>query len=162
MSEGRPALRFADAILRAVALLLFGLFLLLALPRLVQLAFVRIEGAFRFATVTPGEARRQVLGSEVAAAYDRMRQAIPREGEYVLIEGADPREGSIFWVRYELAPRKALFLGSWEQLRANGELLRLWPRGVRYAVVSGPKGQPPVLLEQRDLLAVLDWSHARP
>ena len=161
MSSVKSALRFADSVLRAVVLLLFGLFLLTALPRFVRLAYLRIEGVL-FQAPAPGEVRRLVLGPDVAAAYDRIREAIPRDGEYVLIEGVDPREGSIFWVRYELAPRKALFLGSWEQLPASDEVRRLWPPGARYAVVSSSQGYAPALLEQRELLADLDRFHARP
>lgn len=153
-------LRLIDSVLRAVALVLFAGFLITSFPRTVRRSVERIGyAASRFAE-TPEGARRRVLGPEVAAAYDLLRRAIPTDGAYLLVDGGTLWQGSPYWVRYQLAPRKALLAGDLGRLPSAQEVLRRWPPGLRYAVIALPEGIPPVLMEKDELLSTLERAHA--
>lgn len=156
-------LRFIDSVLRAAALALFALFLLTSLLRTVGQILQRYLSAVAVAAKTPAEERRRTMGPGVAEAYDRLRRTIPRHGEYLLIDGGSIWQGSPYWVRFELAPRKARLAGSLGERPKLEEILRVWPASTRFAVVALPEGQPPALYEKEDLLALRergDSSHA--
>jgi len=149
-----------ESALRTLALAVFGLFLLTALPRALQRTVERLAVAVLRAPESPEAARRRVLRPEVAEVYDRLRREIPVDGAYLLIDGGTPPQASSVWARFELAPRKALLLGSWNQLPSSAALRRAWPPAIRYAVVALPERQAPVVLTEEELLAALDRSHA--
>jgi hypothetical protein len=153
-------LRFLPSVLRAAVLALFGIFLASLLPRGLSASLGRIALALRQAGETPAEARLRVYGSAVTAAYERLRRAIPRDGEYLLIDGGTEPQASALWTRYELAPRKARLLGRWDQLPSSEVLRRSWPPGSRFVVIALPEGNPPQVMEKDELLAALDRPHA--
>ena len=153
-------LRLVDSVLRTAALVLFAAFLVTALPKALRRSIERTASAVSWAAETPEAARRRVLGPEVAAAYDRLRSAIPSDGAYLLVDGGTLGQGSPYWVRYQLAPRKAVLAGDLGHLPSAEEVLRHWPPGIRYAVVALPEGAPPVLMERGDLITTLVRVHA--
>ena len=158
-------LRFIDSVLRAAALALFALFLLTSLPRTAGQVAQRGLYAVAVAAETPAAERRRRMSPGVAEAYDRLRREIPRDGEYLLIDGGSIWHGSPYWVRFELAPRKARLVGVLGEMPKLEEILRAWPASTRYAVVALPDGRPPAIYEKDDLLALQKQqidSHAIP
>jgi hypothetical protein len=149
-----------DKVLRRAALVLFALFVLTSLPVAAWRALGRLGFALSRAPESVPQARLRILGPEVTAAYDALRRAIPRDGEYLLIDGGTPDQGNPLWVRFELAPRKARWLGAWSALPSSEELRRRWPATARYAVIALPERQPPVLLSQEELLSALERARA--
>jgi hypothetical protein len=155
-------LRFIDSVLRAAALALFALFLLTSLPRTVGQVAQRGLHAVAHAAETPAEERRRTMGPGAAETYDRLRRMIPRDGEYLLIDGGSLWQGSPYWVRFELAPRKPRLVGALGEMPKLEEILRRWPASTRFAVVAPPEGQLPAVYERKDLLALQERerSHA--
>jgi hypothetical protein len=154
-----PIVRSISAILRAVALGLFGLFLVLSVPR----ALTRSAWRFSLAASTVGEdpaaARRRLMGEPWVEAIERIRQAVPRDGEYLLVSGGEWALGCPYWVRFDLAPRRALYVGQANQLtdvaklRSDLEPTPLW------VVVAFQDRQPPLLLDRETFLAGLERMH---
>jgi hypothetical protein len=148
----------ATASARRVVLGLFFASLLVAVP----LAAVRVAFRLREAAAAMGEdargARARKLGADAVAAYDRIRRAVPEDGAYLLLDGGEEWEGATYWVRFELAPRRARFAGRLSELAATpGWTL---PPGPRWVVVALP-GRPPLLLAREDLVARLARMHGR-
>ncbi len=138
------------AFLRSLAAGIFLLFLATAVPPAILQSAGRIVWAASLAGEDPPAARRRFLGEPWTRAVDEIRRVIPPDGEYLLAsaEGAE----DTYWVRFELAPRRPLFLGRWSRLPA-GTLL---PPGPRWVVVAFEEPQPPLLLTREDFLRRLD------
>ena len=54
-------------------------------------------------------ARERSLGAPVVESLDAIRRAIPSTEEYLLVDGGEEFQGATYWVRFELAPRRARF-----------------------------------------------------
>ncbi|HEV7785745.1 MAG TPA: hypothetical protein VGQ28_10445 [Thermoanaerobaculia bacterium] len=157
-------LTFAGSVLRAVALALLAVSLLAAIP----MATLRVERRIFQVVQLAGEnargAHARVLGAAAADALDSIRRTIPPGGEYLLLDGGAEEQAATFWVRFELAPRRARYvgrlnempgvLGSFQQLRQA--LSR--PGGPRWVVIAFPR-DPAVLLDRGELLRRMDASH---
>jgi hypothetical protein len=151
-----------DRLFRWLALGLVGFGLVSALPVAWQHAFPIYRYALRFSAETPEAARERVLGPKASEAYRRLRREIPEDGSYILIDGARLRDGAPYWVRYQLAPRRALYLGHWQTLPSAAALDAAWPAGVRFAVLALRGDEGPVVFERHELLADLEVAHAAP
>jgi len=148
-------LSFAGFVFRALTLGLFVLFFLAALPQAAVHVAERTGEAIRQWNEPPAAARRRVLGEPCAAAIERIRRAVPRDGEYLLVDGAPPWEGGTYWVRFELAPRRARFLGPWSELASR----RRRPPDGSLVVIAFGDGVPPLMMDRESFLRELDKVH---
>jgi len=69
-----------------------------------------------------------------------------------VIDAQPVEEGAIYWVRFDLAPRRALFLGRQRNLPGPQRLQSRIPAGVRWVVVASGSAMPPKLLIREELL----------
>lgn len=138
-----------------IALALFLLFLAVSLPVSLGRSARRISTAFRFAGETAYEERARVFGPEYALAIEEIRRLIPRDGVYLLLDGDDQELGGAIWVRFDLAPRRAVFLGFLKDLGSPASFRRRAVREARWVVV-GYAHKPPRLMERSDLLRRLE------
>jgi hypothetical protein len=140
------------AFLRALALGIFLLFLATAVPPAILQSGGRVLWAASLAKEDEETARRRFLGEPWARSIDEIRQVIPPDGEY-LLASAEGTEDT-YWIRFELAPRRALFLGRWSQLPAGA----LLPPGPRWVVVAFEEPRPPLLMTREAFLRRIDRS----
>jgi hypothetical protein len=140
-------LSFAGSVFRAVTLALVAVSVLAAVP------FTALHVGRRLVETVPlaGEdargARERILGASVVARLDAIRHVIPADGEYLLVDGGEEPEGATYWVRFELAPRRARFVGRLSEMKVPPSL----PAGPRWVVVAFPDG-PAALFDRDDFL----------
>jgi hypothetical protein len=94
---------------------------------------------------SPREVRAMVFGGAYVHAVERIRQMIGRDEPY-LVDQVDASNalGSMFWVRYDLLPRRAIAARSRAPVSAlAGDC---WKAQVRWEVVGLSVGAPPLLL----------------
>jgi hypothetical protein len=96
-------------------------------------------------------ARERLLGASVVESLDGIRHVIPADGEYLLVDGGEEPEGATYWVRFELAPRRARFVGRLSEMQAPPRL----PPGTRWVVIAFPDG-PAALFDRDDFLRRLE------
>jgi len=152
-------LSFAGSVFRALALGIFALFLVLAVPAAVSRSARWVVQAALVANEDLDAARRRSLGDPWVSAIAEIRRTIPREGEYLLVNGGMEWEGGPLWVRFDLAPRRARFLGPWSELPDSETLRRRLPPGPRWVIIAFREPQPPVLMNREEFLHVLGRSH---
>jgi hypothetical protein len=100
----------------------------------------------------PATARRRVFGTPYTEAILGIRRALPPGYVYVIINMDDEDDGFPLWVRYDLAPHRAIYLGRLSQLPPN--VRRDLPRGGQPIVLTYGSQAPPQLISRRDFL---DW-----
>jgi hypothetical protein len=110
----------------------------LALDRAARHAGLAIDEAHE----TEDAARARVRGRAFVDAVDAIRRALPADEPYLLIDKAAPEEGAANWVRYELAPRRAILIRG----ERSGPWLRQHvPAGIQWVVVARGRAAPPSL-----------------
>ncbi len=146
---------------RALALAVFALFLVHSGVTAVWRSAQWIGQAATLAALDHNAVRRWLYGDPYVRAIARLRRAIPPDGEYLLVREGTVWEGNAYWVRFELAPRRARYLGPWSELPADAAALRArMPPGPRYVVLAAGAPRPPRLLEREDFLRLVERSHA--
>jgi hypothetical protein len=103
--------------------------------------------------------RRRALGSAYVLAIERIRRAVPRDREYLLVAGGTEFQGGAFWLRYELAPRRARYVGRLPELSDSRTVRWRMPPGPRYVVIAFSEPRPPVLMDREEFLRSLDRPH---
>lgn len=136
------------------ALALFGLLLAVSLAGSSVRSVRRIYRAALYAGETPLEERSRLFGPEYAAAIEEIRRTIPPHGVYALVEGDPSEEGSVFWVRFDLVPRRAAYLGFLQELRSPKIVRERLIREARWVIVTSVR-RPPVLYERHEFLQQL-------
>jgi hypothetical protein len=126
---------------------LFGLFLVAAVPQAVQRAAGMLRYASRLGGESPVTARARFSGDAYVHAIDEIRSALPIDRPYVLVEAGRPQDGGVYWVRWDLAPRRAVYLGQLAELSDAVRSRRPFIAPLRQVVVSYGPGQPPRLVE---------------
>ncbi len=139
--------RFADGL----ALALLVAFLVVAVPAAARTALWRIGSCLRHLGEPLAAARARLQGPAYAAAIDRLRATIPLDEPYLLIDRSRPGEAAAIWVRYELAPRRAVFFRGRDAADA-GWLRRRVPRPVHWVVVAPGEGRPPTLYSRFEFM----------
>lgn len=152
MINSPAVLSFAGSVLRAAALAVFALYFALALPPTLARWMRWTRQALAVAGEDPAAERRRFLTPPYAARIEAIRRIIPLDGEYLLVDGGTELEGGAYWVRFELAPRRARYVGRLSELPAAGVLRQRLPRGPRWLVISFRDPVPPILLERDDFL----------
>lgn len=102
------------------------------------------------------EARARVYGEAYTRAIDQIRRELPAGEGYLLVEGGVPGSGGAYWVRYDLAPRRALYLGRLEELTSGFRLRRRLGANLRHIVVTFDSGRPPRLYDRYRFLQEID------
>ncbi|HEX7185051.1 MAG TPA: hypothetical protein VF756_24700 [Thermoanaerobaculia bacterium] len=138
-----------------IALALFFLFLAVSLPLSLGRSVRRIHAAFRFAGETAYEERARHFGAEYARAVEEIRRTIPKDGVYLLLDGDEEELGGAIWVRFDLAPRRAVFLGFLKDLKTPASFRYPLIRETRWVVI-GYAQKPPRLMEGSELLRRLE------
>jgi hypothetical protein len=153
----RPA-----TIVRSVTLLVLAAHLLLALTKELSRSLLWVRQGLSTMSWDLASARRAALGDAWVDAIGALRQAIPRDGEYFLVNADSRRADAPLWVRFELAPRRARFLGSLAEVAADEDReARLVGPG-RWVVVALPEPQAPRLLTREQFLHDMELRHASP
>jgi hypothetical protein len=143
-------------LLDVVAVALFGVYLVAAVPLAIRRAvnMLRTE-----AEVAAGEsltdARARCFGDSYTRAIDEIRRAIPADRAYLLVDGGRPQDGDTYWVRYDLAPRPAISAGQLATLDAARLRRVLGLRDLRQVVVAYAPGVPPRLYDLASFLGDL-------
>lgn len=97
---------------------------------------------------TPSEERIRAYGPDYIRAIEEIRRIIPEDGAYVLISDGPESEGAPYWIKYDLAPRRAVYLGELHTLQPVDRLRKRMPRAARWVVISYDSYRPPVLIER--------------
>jgi hypothetical protein len=134
--------------LDVLAAALFVFFLVAAVPQALARAAGMLRLARHAARETPAAARARVAGDDYSRAIDDIRRALPPTEAYLLVEGGRPQEGGAYWVRYDLAPRRALFLGRLTELTDAHRLRQRLGANLRHVVVAYGPGLPPRLYDR--------------
>lgn len=137
-----------------LALALFGLFLAVSLTISVGRATRRIYGSIVAAGETPLEERSRIFDPRYVQAIEEIRRAIPRDGVYALVDADPVEEGSVYWVRFDLAPRRAIYLGFLHELQTPRIARERMVREARWVIVASIH-RPPVLYARHDFLRQL-------
>ena len=132
-----------------LALALLALQLAVAVPRaLLRSAREGVNLAVHW-NETPYERRVRTFGPAYVQAIDRIRKTIPVDGAYVLVNAhPNVEEGAPVWVKFELAPRRAVYLGKLDKLGTAERVRRRMPRAARWVVITNGAYDPPVLVER--------------
>ncbi len=137
--------------LRVVATVLVGAYLVCAVPRAADISLFMLRLPARAAGESLTAARARLFGKEYTGAIEEIRRRVSAGEPYALVAGDGQESGGAYWVRYDLAPRRAVFLGRLERLRDAAGLGRALPVAVRQVVVAYA-GRPPRLVERRRFL----------
>src|SRR5262245_10061227 len=146
-------LQLLSRVVRAAALVALALFFALALPPAISRA-----AYWTYRASTAGDAievRRQVLGDAWVDGIDRARRLIPADGSYFLVNGEHVM-GCAYWVRYELAPRRARFVGVLPRLPRDASLRTLLTGDESWVVIAYREPRPPLLLRREEFLRSME------
>lgn len=157
-------LTFAGSVLRAVALALLAVSLLAAVPLAVLRVGRRLVEVVPLAGENARGAHVRILGIAAAEALESIRRTIPPGSDYLLLDGGQEWEGATYWVRFELAPRRARYVGRLNEMSGQtGPLRELRqtlsrPDEPRWVVIAFPR-DPAVLLDRGELLRRMEANH---
>jgi hypothetical protein len=140
----------------AAALGLFGCFIAVSLPPALVHSSKRIAQAVARRGEPPAAAFRRLRGGAYADALAPLLAAIPRDGAYLLVDATPAGAGGAYWLRFDLAPRRAILLGRLDELPGPAALAaRLAALPALPVVVARGEHAPPLLLDRASLLAAI-------
>jgi hypothetical protein len=140
-------------LMATLALLIFLGFLAVAVPIALMRSTGEARAALDLADETAFQRRTRTFGVAYTDAIEAIRTAIPRDGAYLLFNGDDTEEGGPLWVRFDLAPRRAIFLGRLSDAGSAPRVKRRAPRAARWVVIAYGPYRAPVLMERHELLS---------
>lgn len=145
----------AGSLQARAALVLFAILLAVSLSWSTGRAVLRMYRGWLHAGESGLEERSRLLGPDYALAIEDLRRRVPEDAIYALVD-ADPHEmGSVLWVRYYLAPRKAILLGFLHDLRTPRDVRKRMIREARWVIVASFE-KPPVLYERHEFIKKLE------
>lgn len=147
-------MRWPASIPSVLALVLFASFLWAALPDALDLSDELIEDAFELSGETVIEERSRVWGSFYTQRIEEIRRLIPPSEPYVLINGDAIDHGAPIWVRFDLAPRRAILLRR-EALDRPRHVRRRIPKAARWIIVAY-EDRLPEMVEKSQFLRNLE------
>jgi hypothetical protein len=134
----------------------FGLYLATAVPTAVR----RGRGLLALPSQCAGESeaavRARFWGPSYVAGIDEIRRSLPVDEPYLLVEAGRPQDGGVYWVRFDLAPRRAVYLGHLTELTDANRLRRRLTSRPRRVVISRGPGQAPLLMERYRFVAEIE------
>jgi len=136
------------SVFATLALGLFAVFLAVSLSRA---AFETVKNGillYRTRYDTPLKDRSYAYGPVYTHEIEKIRRTIPRDGAYILINGDPGEQGGPFWVKFDLAPRRAVYLGELDKLDSVDRLKKRMPRAARWVVIAYGPYRRPVLIER--------------
>lgn len=148
-------MRSSQSLVSRLALALLGLFLLVSLPLAMGRSARRIERAIRYRGESVLDERSRVFGAAYAQAIEQIRRTIPPDGAYAMVNGDAVAHGGPIWVRFDLAPRRAILLGTASELRDARAVRGKIPSAVRWVVVAYAE-KPPEIVERSRFLRHLE------
>ena len=129
--------------LPAAGLLAVGTFLVLRIPAALLSSAERLAAAASASRDDAGAALVRQRGAEYAAAIARIREVLPEDAEYLLLETP-----AHMIVRFDLAPRRAVFGGRPAEIGAFVTPGRL-PSLPKWTVIPSLEAPGPRLVETR-------------
>lgn len=139
-------MRSSGPLVSSLALGLFAAYLAVAVPWALFKSAQSGRLALRVAGETPLEERSRTYGPDYARAIEEIRRTIPRDGAYLLVNGDPREEGGPLWVKFDLAPRRAVFLGKLNELDDIERVRKRIPRAARWVVIAyGPYRRPELI-----------------
>jgi hypothetical protein len=161
-SRARAAMRaHLGRVLAIAAAGMLVVFLVAALPGALQEAWSEVHSAAHdHENLT--EARIRIFGDSYIRAIDEIRRALPADESYLVVEGGSGALGGTYWVRYDLAPRRAVYLGRLSELTSADEVRRRLTANLRHVVVAYSTAKPPRLYDRYRFVQEIDrLAHAR-
>ena len=79
----------------------------------------RIKGAGRHLGESLALSRTRMRRADYLESLAGLRNAIPENAEYLILD-ASRNSGDIYWIRFDLAPRRPVYGGTLEEIRAKG------------------------------------------
>jgi hypothetical protein len=128
-----------------VGLVALAAFLAMRLPAALAASWSRVTAAWRDRALDADSALAQVRGPEYVAAIHRIREKLPADSEYLLLAAAG---GVDVFVRFDLAPRRAIFGGQPTDVAHNVTLAKL-PTRPEWTVIPRLRPPGPSLVETR-------------
>jgi len=98
------------------ALAALAVFLAVRIPNVVVASWKRVRAAWHDRALSADESLAIPRGPEYVAAIQRIREKLPPDSDYLLL--STPGGGDVF-VRFDLAPRRAIFGGAPADIRNN-------------------------------------------
>ena len=144
-------MRGPGSILSLLALALFTAFLAVSLPPALSRSVDFIKLARRLRDEPVLDQRVRVWGASYTMAIEQIRRIIPRDAAYVIVEGEPSPAGAPLWVRFDLAPRRAIFLGQMARLGSPQRARRRIPRIATWVVVAHDSRAPELMTRSRFL-----------
>lgn len=141
-----------------IALLLVAATLSAATLRPVAVSLVRILSAIQGTGTGTLAGRTRIFGSGYTQTVETIRRTLRDTAPYALLEAGSPDEGGTLWLRYDLAPRKAIELGRMGDLATHPDRFERLSGEVRWIVVSHGYGANPEILDRRQFVALLERS----
>ena len=139
-------------IARLLALTVLAVHLLLALTQALTRTVAWGRQGLSILAWDLATSRRAALGDAWVDTIETLRRTIPRHGEYLLVNASTEQSGAPFWVRFELAPRRARFLGRLAELSFGEDPKSELAGSADWVVVAFPEPQPPRLLSRAQFL----------
>lgn len=133
--------------LPAAGLLALGAYLVPAVPLGLAAAWGRVQAARTDGRNDSWSALASQRGKPYAEGIARIREALPEDAEYLILENDAASDADMF-VRFDLAPRRAIFGGNTRDLRANVTLEKLSSLP-RWTVIPSVAEPGPRLVETR-------------
>jgi hypothetical protein len=135
---------------------LFGLFLAAAVPVAVLRSAKLLSLPSRCHAESEAAARARFEGPDYVRAIDEIRRDLPEDEPYLLVEAGRPQDGGVYWVRFDLAPRRAVYLGQLAELTDAERLRRRLTGRQRQVVISYGPGLAPRLVERYRFAAEIE------
>jgi hypothetical protein len=136
------------------------LFIAMALPGTLANAKLHFDRGREQMHLSSLEASSRVLGKSYVQSLQVIRHLIPEEEAYFLVDGGTPDERSPLWVRYELAPRRAVLLGSVAALKPR-DIQRVRRSALSWVVIAYPSGTPARVVPRDELVEEMAGRLAR-
>lgn len=155
-------MRFSGRLFSSLALVLFLAWLAVAVPWALLKAGRSALLSLRVRGETPLQERLRTYGPAYANAIEEIRRTIPRDGAYLLVNGDPKEEGGPLWVKFDLAPRRAVFLGKLNELDDIERLRKRFPRAARWVVIAYGPYRKPQLIERFRFIRQLRQREVRP
>jgi hypothetical protein len=131
---------------------LVAVYLAAAVPGSVWRGLQMLGVAASYRGETLAAARIRSFGFAYVRAIDEISAELPADQAYLLVAGEDAGLADTYWVRYDLAPRRAFLLALLDERTDARSLRRRIAVNVHRVVVAHGNGQPPRLYARYEFL----------